>query len=65
MASLQVKQYVSRAEELKVLLASDNKQSFEEARTSRDVLRGKEHDSVQRQGQVPHAAISIILLAAM
>lgn len=40
----QVRQYVSRAEELKALLASDNKQSFEEARTSRDILRGKEQD---------------------
>uniref|UniRef100_A0A8C6PTL6 Serine/threonine-protein kinase ULK3 n=1 Tax=Nothobranchius furzeri TaxID=105023 RepID=A0A8C6PTL6_NOTFU len=38
----QVRQYVSRAEELKALLTSDNKRSFEEARTSRDVLRGKE-----------------------
>uniref|UniRef100_A0A3B3X2W7 Serine/threonine-protein kinase ULK3 n=1 Tax=Poecilia mexicana TaxID=48701 RepID=A0A3B3X2W7_9TELE len=37
-----VRQYVSRAEELKALLASDNKRSFEEAKTSRDVLRGKE-----------------------
>jgi len=33
---------VSRAEELKALVASDNRLSFEEARTSRDVLRGKE-----------------------
>lgn len=38
----QVKQYISRAEELKALLASDNKRSFEEARSARDVLRGKE-----------------------
>lgn len=42
----QVKQYVSRAEELKALLASDNKRSFEEARSARDVLRGKERDGL-------------------
>ncbi|XP_072236239.1 serine/threonine-protein kinase ULK3 isoform X1 [Leuresthes tenuis] len=39
-----VKQYVSRAEELKALLASDNRQSFEESRTSRDVLREMSQD---------------------
>lgn len=37
----QVSQYVSRAEELKALLASHNRLSFEEVRTSTDVLRGK------------------------
>uniref|UniRef100_A0A8C7ZVN7 Serine/threonine-protein kinase ULK3 n=1 Tax=Oryzias sinensis TaxID=183150 RepID=A0A8C7ZVN7_9TELE len=42
----QVKQYVSRAEELKALLASDNKRSFEEARSARDVLRGKEREGL-------------------
>uniref|UniRef100_A0A8C7ZXE5 Serine/threonine-protein kinase ULK3 n=1 Tax=Oryzias sinensis TaxID=183150 RepID=A0A8C7ZXE5_9TELE len=41
-----VKQYVSRAEELKALLASDNKRSFEEARSARDVLRGKEREGL-------------------
>uniref|UniRef100_A0A3B3ZV08 Serine/threonine-protein kinase ULK3 n=1 Tax=Periophthalmus magnuspinnatus TaxID=409849 RepID=A0A3B3ZV08_9GOBI len=35
-----VSQYVSRAEELKALMASDNRVSFEEARTARDLLRG-------------------------
>uniref|UniRef100_A0A672I504 Serine/threonine-protein kinase ULK3 n=1 Tax=Salarias fasciatus TaxID=181472 RepID=A0A672I504_SALFA len=55
---LSVSQYVSRAEELKALVASDYKLSFEEARTSRDVLRGKERcsaahiHSVQSLGQV-------------
>uniref|UniRef100_A0A3P9LD44 Serine/threonine-protein kinase ULK3 n=1 Tax=Oryzias latipes TaxID=8090 RepID=A0A3P9LD44_ORYLA len=39
-----VKQYVSRAEELKALLASDNKQSFDEARSARDVLREMSQD---------------------
>ncbi|XP_057707267.1 serine/threonine-protein kinase ULK3 isoform X2 [Corythoichthys intestinalis] len=34
-----VRQYASRAEELKALVASDNKLMFEEARTSRDILR--------------------------
>lgn len=38
---LQVSQYVSRAEELKALLASDDRLRFEEVRTSTDVLRGK------------------------
>lgn len=37
---------MSRAEELKALVASDNRLSFEEARTARDVLRGKEPVSV-------------------
>uniref|UniRef100_A0A672Z8K4 Serine/threonine-protein kinase ULK3 n=1 Tax=Sphaeramia orbicularis TaxID=375764 RepID=A0A672Z8K4_9TELE len=45
-----VSQYVSRAEELKTLVASDNRVSFEEARTSRDVLRGNEHSSVKEHG---------------
>uniref|UniRef100_A0A8C9YJ31 Serine/threonine-protein kinase ULK3 n=1 Tax=Sander lucioperca TaxID=283035 RepID=A0A8C9YJ31_SANLU len=40
----QVSQYVSRAEELKALVASDNRRSFEEARTSRDVLREMSRD---------------------
>nr|XP_057944647.1 serine/threonine-protein kinase ULK3 isoform X2 [Doryrhamphus excisus] len=39
-----VSQYASRAEELKVLVASDNKLIFEEARTSRDVLREMSRD---------------------
>ncbi|XP_055010909.1 serine/threonine-protein kinase ULK3 isoform X4 [Boleophthalmus pectinirostris] len=39
-----VSQYVSRAEELKALMASDNRVSFEEARTARDVLREMSRD---------------------
>uniref|UniRef100_A0A8D3AD51 Serine/threonine-protein kinase ULK3 n=1 Tax=Scophthalmus maximus TaxID=52904 RepID=A0A8D3AD51_SCOMX len=39
-----VSQYASRAEELKALVASDNRLSFEEARTSRDVLREMSRD---------------------
>lgn len=39
-----VRQYVSRAEELKSLLASDNRLSFEEARNSRDILREMSRD---------------------
>lgn len=39
-----VSQYVSRAEELKALVASDNKVTFEEARTARDVLREMSRD---------------------
>lgn len=45
---LQVSQYVSRAEELKALLASDHRLSFEEARTYTGVLRGKA-ELVRRQ----------------
>ncbi|KAM8876692.1 serine/threonine-protein kinase ULK3 [Synchiropus picturatus] len=39
-----VSQYVSRAEELKALVASDNKLSFEEGQSSRDVLREMSRD---------------------
>lgn len=39
-----VNQYASRAEELKALLASENKVTFEEARTARDVLREMSRD---------------------
>lgn len=39
-----VSQYVSRAEELKALVASDNRVTFEEARTARDVLREMSRD---------------------
>lgn len=39
-----VNQYVSRAEELKALVAADNRLSFEQARTSRDVLREMSRD---------------------
>ncbi|XP_072320826.1 serine/threonine-protein kinase ULK3 isoform X2 [Eucyclogobius newberryi] len=39
-----IRQYVSRAEELKALMACDNKVSFEEARTARDVLREMSRD---------------------
>ncbi|CAL1604357.1 unnamed protein product [Knipowitschia caucasica] len=39
-----VSQYVSRAEELKALMASDNKLIFEEAQTARDVLREMSRD---------------------
>ena len=36
----QVSQYVSRAEELKALVATDNRLSFEKAKNTRDILRG-------------------------
>ncbi|XP_056134966.1 serine/threonine-protein kinase ULK3 [Lampris incognitus] len=39
-----VSQYVSRAEELKALVASENRLSFEKARTARDVLREMSRD---------------------
>ncbi|XP_031424868.1 serine/threonine-protein kinase ULK3 isoform X1 [Clupea harengus] len=39
-----VKQYVSRAEELKALVASDNRISFEERSSARDILREMSRD---------------------
>lgn len=39
-----VSQYVSRAEELKALVASDNRLSFEAAKTTRDILREMSRD---------------------
>uniref|UniRef100_A0A3Q2DZ04 non-specific serine/threonine protein kinase n=1 Tax=Cyprinodon variegatus TaxID=28743 RepID=A0A3Q2DZ04_CYPVA len=54
-----VKQYVSRAEELKALLASDNKRSFEEARTSRDVLREMSKDQPRLLAALDMASTAI------
>ena len=44
----QVSQYASRAEELKALVALDNRLSFEKAQTSRDLLQGNVHSSMQK-----------------
>ncbi|KAM9764962.1 serine/threonine-protein kinase ULK3 [Menidia menidia] len=54
-----VKQYVSRAEELKALLASDNRRSFEEARTSRDVLREMAKDQPRLLAALNMASIAV------
>ncbi|XP_043932238.1 serine/threonine-protein kinase ULK3-like [Protopterus annectens] len=39
-----VNQYISRAEELKALVASDNKESFEQAKSARDILKEMSKD---------------------
>ncbi|XP_066558131.1 serine/threonine-protein kinase ULK3 isoform X2 [Amia ocellicauda] len=44
---LKVKQYVSRAEELKALLKSDNKIIFEEAKSARDILKEMSRDHLR------------------
>ncbi|XP_028293441.1 serine/threonine-protein kinase ULK3 isoform X1 [Gouania willdenowi] len=54
-----VRQYVSRAEELKALVASDNKLSFEEARTCRDVLRGMSQNQPRLLTALEMASIAI------
>ncbi|XP_041837864.1 serine/threonine-protein kinase ULK3 isoform X2 [Melanotaenia boesemani] len=54
-----VKQYVSRAEELKALLTSDNRRRFEEARTSRDVLREMSQDQPRLLAALELASIAI------
>ncbi|XP_029354887.1 serine/threonine-protein kinase ULK3 isoform X3 [Echeneis naucrates] len=54
-----VSQYVSRAEELKALVASDNRLSFEEARTSRDVLREMSRDQPRLQAALEMASTAI------
>lgn len=54
-----VRQYVSRAEELKALVASDNRQSFEEARTSRDVLREMSRDQPRLLAALEMASTAI------
>ncbi|XP_027871530.1 serine/threonine-protein kinase ULK3 [Xiphophorus couchianus] len=54
-----VRQYVSRAEELKALLASDNKRSFEEAKTSRDVLREMSKDQPRLLAALEMASTAI------
>ncbi|XP_061567631.1 serine/threonine-protein kinase ULK3 [Cololabis saira] len=54
-----VKTYVSRAEELKALLASDNRRSFEEARTSRDVLREMSQDQPRLLAALDLASVAV------
>nr|XP_046266647.1 serine/threonine-protein kinase ULK3 isoform X2 [Scatophagus argus] len=54
-----VSQYVSRAEELKALVASDNRLSFEEAQTSRDVLREMSRDQPRLLAALEMASTAI------
>ncbi|TKS69774.1 Serine/threonine-protein kinase ULK3 [Collichthys lucidus] len=54
-----VSQYVSRAEELKALVASDNRLSFEEARTSRDILREMSRDQPRLLAALQMASTAI------
>lgn len=50
---------MSRAEELKALVASDNRASFEEARTSRDILREMSRDNPRLLAALERASIAI------
>ncbi|XP_048825282.1 serine/threonine-protein kinase ULK3 isoform X1 [Brienomyrus brachyistius] len=54
-----VHQYVSRAEELKALVASDNRTSFEEARSARDILREMSRDQPRVLGALEVAAAAV------
>uniref|UniRef100_I3J457 Serine/threonine-protein kinase ULK3 n=1 Tax=Oreochromis niloticus TaxID=8128 RepID=I3J457_ORENI len=54
-----VRQYVSRAEELKALVASDNRLSFEQARTSRDILREMSKDQPRLLAALEMASTAI------
>uniref|UniRef100_A0A3B1IPN3 Serine/threonine-protein kinase ULK3 n=2 Tax=Astyanax mexicanus TaxID=7994 RepID=A0A3B1IPN3_ASTMX len=55
-----VNQYVSRAEELKALVASDNRISFERAKSSRDILRemSKDHPRLLTALDLAAAAVA-------
>ncbi|XP_056463740.1 serine/threonine-protein kinase ULK3 [Gadus macrocephalus] len=54
-----VSQYASRAEELKALVASDNREHFEEARTARDVLREMSRDRPRLLAALELARVAI------
>ncbi|CAL8243289.1 unnamed protein product [Lota lota] len=54
-----VSQYASRAEELKALVASDNRVHFEEARTARDVLREMSWDRPRLLAALELARVAI------
>ncbi|XP_035381015.1 serine/threonine-protein kinase ULK3 isoform X2 [Electrophorus electricus] len=54
-----VNQYVSRAEELKALVASDNKISFENAKSSRDILREMSRDKPRLFAALDLAAAAV------
>ncbi|XP_058244015.1 serine/threonine-protein kinase ULK3 isoform X2 [Hemibagrus wyckioides] len=54
-----VNQYVSRAEELKVLVASDNKISFENTQSARDILREMARDHPRLLAALDLAAAAV------
>ncbi|KAJ3593276.1 hypothetical protein NHX12_005611 [Muraenolepis orangiensis] len=54
-----VSQYASRAEELKALVASDNRVHFEEAKTARDVLREMSRDRPRLLAALELARVAI------
>ncbi|MCI4378989.1 hypothetical protein PGIGA_G00222530 [Pangasianodon gigas] len=54
-----VNQYVSRAEELKALVASDNKISFEKAQSARDILREMSRDQPRLLAALDLAATAV------
>ncbi|KAM6981401.1 serine/threonine-protein kinase ULK3 [Aplochiton taeniatus] len=54
-----VSQYVSRAEELKALVASDNRLSFEQAKSTRDILREMSLDQPRLLAALELASITI------
>ncbi|KAJ8247922.1 hypothetical protein GJAV_G00252110 [Gymnothorax javanicus] len=54
-----VHQYVSRAEELKALVASDNKIIFEEAQSSRDILKEMSRDQPRLLAALEVASMAV------
>ncbi|KAK3549180.1 hypothetical protein QTP70_034099 [Hemibagrus guttatus] len=54
-----INQYVSRAEELKALVASDNKISFENAQSARDILREMARDHPRLLAALDVAAAAV------
>ncbi|XP_026782960.1 serine/threonine-protein kinase ULK3 [Pangasianodon hypophthalmus] len=54
-----VNQYVSRAEELKALVASDNKISFEKSQSARDILREMSRDQPRLLAALDLAATAV------
>ncbi|XP_060780145.1 serine/threonine-protein kinase ULK3 isoform X2 [Neoarius graeffei] len=55
-----VNQYVSRAEELKALVASDNKISFEKAQSARDILREMSRDHPRLLAALDLSATAVV-----
>ncbi|KTF72212.1 hypothetical protein cypCar_00048094, partial [Cyprinus carpio] len=60
-----VNQYVSRAEELKALVRSDNKNSFEEARSTRNILIEMSRDQPRLLAALEVASTAVAQRKAM
>lgn len=56
-----VNQYISRAEELKALVASDNKESFEQAKSARDILKEMSKDKPTLYAALQTASTAVAL----